>query len=114
MQGVSEQDMVQIIAPAIKPLVSDRASAVKEACFASVASWLGASRSVLPLKWHVDFACSIHQTDHQTHSALQADELTNTKDALVSSSVQVIGSLPATPACPKSTYDYWLLSGMHE
>lgn len=45
-QGVSEQAMVQVIAPAVKPLVSDRASAVKEQCFAAVGSWLGASRSV--------------------------------------------------------------------
>ncbi|KAA6419548.1 MAG: hypothetical protein FRX49_10473 [Trebouxia sp. A1-2] len=43
-KGVSEQAMVQVIAPAVKPLVSDRASAVKEQCFAAVGSWLGASR----------------------------------------------------------------------
>ena len=86
MQGVSEQNMVQIIAPAIKPLVSDRASAVKEACFASVASWLGASRSVLLLKWHVELTCSIHPPHL---SALQADKLTSTRDATVGSSVQV-------------------------
>ena len=49
LQGVSEQAMVQVIAPAVKPLVSDRASAVKEQCFAAVGSWLGASRSVASL-----------------------------------------------------------------
>ncbi|DBA86358.1 TPA: hypothetical protein ACH3X2_005589 [Trebouxia sp. C0005] len=43
-KGVSEQAMVQVIAPAVKPLVCDRASAVKEQCFAAVGSWLGASR----------------------------------------------------------------------
>lgn len=47
LQGVSEQAMVQVIAPAVKPLVSDRAAAVKEQCFAAVGSWLGASRSAL-------------------------------------------------------------------
>lgn len=47
LQGVSEQAMVQVIAPAVKPLVSDRATAVKEQCFAAVGSWLGAPRSAL-------------------------------------------------------------------
>ena len=47
LQGVSEQLMVQVVAPAVKPLVSDRASAVKEQCFTAVAGWLGASRSAL-------------------------------------------------------------------
>ena len=36
--------MVEVIAPAAKPLVSDRANAVKEQCFTAVAGWLGASR----------------------------------------------------------------------
>ena len=44
VQGVSEQSMAEVIAPAVKPLVSDRANAVKEQCFMAVAGWLGASR----------------------------------------------------------------------
>lgn len=38
-----------MVAPAVKPLGSDRANAVKEQCFTAVASWLGASRYELSM-----------------------------------------------------------------
>ena len=38
--------MVDVVAPAVKPVVSDRANAVKEQCFTAIAGWLGASRCV--------------------------------------------------------------------
>lgn len=43
VQGVREELMVSTIAPAVRPLVSDRTPAVKEQCFAALAGWLGAS-----------------------------------------------------------------------
>lgn len=49
MQGASEKSLVHMVAPAVKPLVSDRANAVKEQCFTAVAGWLGASRYELSM-----------------------------------------------------------------
>ena len=49
-QGVRQEVMVATIAPSVRPLVSDRAAAVKEQCFAALANWLGASRyAALPV-----------------------------------------------------------------